>query len=150
MGLEEISIITLGNIRELQHHESLIIRRRLSNGNTRPRYKLENDLTVLISNGDTITIPKGFEWDLSSVPRFLWGLLPPDGLFEFSSIIHDWLYVNKLYSRKFADDEMLKWSKATAGTLNKVSLRNFDNQVRYVSVRLFGWLVWNKRKKGLT
>lgn len=23
---------------------------------------------------------------------------------------------------------------------------NLDNQLRYIAVRLFGWIVWNKRK----
>jgi len=73
------------------------------------------------------------------------GILPPDGDFESASLIHDFLYITKVESRKFADDEMLKWSKVVSGTNNKISLRNLDNQVRYISVRLFGWIVWNRR-----
>jgi hypothetical protein len=29
----------------------------------------------------------------------------------------------------------------------KLSLRNIDNYTRYYGVRLFGWIVWNKKNK---
>lgn len=138
--------ITLENIKGLQKEVSVIVRRRVNNGNTRPRYRLEKSLKIKLSNGFTYMIPEGFEWDLSSVPRLLWGLLPPDGSFELASMIHDYLYINKITTRKFADDEMLLWSKVVSGTNSKVSLRNFDNQVRYIAVRLFGRVVWNRGK----
>lgn len=138
---------SLDNIRALQEEYSIIVRRRLSNGNTRPRYRLENELKLELSNGDTLNLYEHFSWDLSSVPRLLWGILPPDGNFETASLIHDFIYVNKTHSRKFADKEMLKWSMAAAGTKNKISLRNIDNYIRYYAVRIFGWIVWNKRKK---
>lgn len=142
----DYKVISLGNIKGLQKDFSVIVRRRVNNGNTRPLYVLEESLHIELSNRDLITIPHGFKWDLSSVPRPLWGLLPPDGDFELASLIHDYLYINKLYSRKFADKEMLIWSKVVSGTNNKISLRNFDNYVRYIAVRLFGGFVWNKRK----
>jgi hypothetical protein len=101
-----------------------------------------------------ITIPEGFEWDLSTVPRFAWGFLAPDGDFELAYLIHDYLWVNKeemyeffeyydcVFDQKFTDDEMLKWSKVTNGTDAFWSFRNFDNYARYYGVRGFGWLVW--------
>ncbi len=116
---------------------------RIINGNKWNRYVLENDITIKLSNNDIITIPKGFKYDLSSSPRFLWSILPPDGDFAIGALIHDYLYVNKLYNRKFNDLEMLKWSKVMNGT-RKISLRNIDNYTRYYGVRLFGWFVWNK------
>lgn len=137
-------MITLNNVQSLQSYLSVIVRRRVTGSNSKPFYRLEAALRIELSNKITITIPAGFEWDLSSVPRFLWGLLPPDGDFELASLIHDYLYITKLTSRQFADDEMLLWSKAVSGTHNKISIRNFDNQLRYLAVRLFGWLVWRK------
>lgn len=142
------TVITLDNIKALQEDgSSVIVRRRVVGSNSKPYYRLEDSLTLELSDGGLITIPAGFIWDLSSVPRFLWGVLPPDGDFELASAIHDYLYINKVRDRKFSDKEMLLWSKATSGTLNKVSLRNFDNQLRYIAVRLFGWIVWNKKRK---
>ena len=116
---------------------------RIINGTSWNRYVLENDITIKLSNSDIITIPKGFKYDLSSSPRFLWSILPPDGDFAIGALIHDYLYENKLYTRKFNDLEMLKWSVVMNGT-RKISLRNIDNYTRYYGVRLFGWFVWNK------
>ena len=105
------------------------------------QYKLEKALIIELSNGMEITIPKGFEWDLSSVPRIFWSFLPPDGDFIIGALIHDYLYVSKKTSRKFADKEMLLWSNAVNGTM-KISTRKIDNYIRYVGVRMFGWIVW--------
>lgn len=144
-----MSIITINNIKNIEESlgGSVILRRRVNNGNTVPRYRLEEKLVIELSNKLIITVPKNFEWDLSSSPRILWSVFPPDGLWELASLIHDYLYINKIGTQKFADDEMLLWSKAVSGTNNKWSLRNFDNQLRYVAVRLFGWIVYNKRRK---
>lgn len=142
-------LITIENLRETEQGTgfSVIIRRRINNGNTVPRYVLHEPLDVKLSNGDILNIPVGFIWDLSSSPRILWSILPPDGLWELGALVHDFIYVNKTHSRKFADKEMLKWSMAVSGTKNKWSLRNIDNYIRYYAVRLFGWIVWNRRKK---
>ena len=123
---------------------SIVVKRRVVGFNSKSKYRLVEPLSFQLSNGDCIEIPKGFEWDGSSVPRFLWWLLPPDGDFEVGALIHDYLYIKKRelnYTRKFADKEMLLWSKALSGT-NKLSLRNIDNYTRYFAVRLFGWIVW--------
>lgn len=145
-------IITKDNIRELQKEFSVVVRRRVNNGNTKPLYRLEKELFIQLLKGnpyvnEVINIKEGFIWDLSSVPRPLWGLLPPDGDFELASLIHDYLYIYKQVSRKEADKEMLLWSKIISGTNNKISLRNIDNYVRYYAVRAFGWIYWNRRNK---
>ncbi len=136
-------IYTLENIYNQSIINNPVKYSRIINGNKWNRYVLENDITIKLSNNDIITIPKGFKYDLSSSPRFLWSILPPDGDFAIGALIHDYLYVNKLYNRKFNDLEMLKWSKVMNGT-RKISLRNIDNYTRYYGVRLFGWFVWNK------
>lgn len=140
------NVYTMDNVRARSKPLSPVKRQRVTGSNTVSRYRLLESMTFLLSNGEYMEIPQGFEWDLSSVPRILWWLLPPDGDFEIPSLLHDYLYVNKLYSREFADKEMLIWSKVTSGTLNKWSIRNIDNQIRYIAVRAFGWYVWNKRK----
>jgi hypothetical protein len=147
-------MITLENISSLQKEYSLISKTKIRGNNSRPRYRLDVTLKIQLSNGMNITIPKGFEWDLSTVPRFAWGVLAPDGDFELAYLIHDYLWVNKEemaihfeyygmdFNQKFTDDEMLKWAKFTNGT-EKISIRNIDNLIRYYGVRFFGWLVWN-------
>lgn len=91
------------------------------------------DYTFTLTDEKVITVPKGFEWDLSSVPRILWFLFPPYGKFIKGSLIHDYLYRVKGYrTRRFADKQMLYFS-------NKFNKNKLDNYIRYYSVRLFGW-----------
>jgi len=147
-------MIILNNVSNLQEKYSLISKTKIRGNNSRPQYRLDVTLKIQLSNGMNITIPEGFEWDLSTVPRFAWGFLAPDGDFELAYLIHDYLWVNKeemyeffeyydcVFDQKFTDNEMLKWAKVTNGT-QKISLRNIDNYIRYYSVRLLGWLVWD-------
>jgi len=147
-------MIKLHNVNLLQKKYSLISKTKIRGNNSRPRYRLDVTLKIQLSNGMNITIPEGFEWDLSTVPRFAWGFLAPDGDFELAYLIHDYLWINKeemyeffeyydcVFNQKFTDDEMLKWAKVTNGT-EKISFRNIDNYTRYYGVRLFGWLVWD-------
>lgn len=134
-------ILTLYNIRYELMNDNPIKMRRVYGSNKINRYELLEDISFELSNGHVITIPKGYVWDLSSVPRFLWSIFSPDGDFQVAALIHDYLYENNLYGRKFADKEMLLWSNAASGTKRK-SFRNFDNKCRFYAVRLFGWYVW--------
>ena len=137
-------MIKLDNVNQLQKEYSLISKTKIRGNNSRPHYRLDVTLEIQLSNGMNITIPKGFEWDLSSVPRLFWWVFAPDGDFELAYLIHDYLWKEEKenYTRKFTDNEMLKWAKVTNGTDAFWSFRNFDNYARYYGVRVFGWLVW--------
>ena len=137
-------VIKLGNVRSELEKGGVIQRERLYwSTNKWKQYKLLKDVHLELSNKDIITIPKGFEWDLSSVPRLFWAIMPPDGDFEIGALIHDYIYQTKNYSRKFGDLEMFIWSKVTNST-SKWSIKNIDNYVRYYIVRLFGGFVWKR------
>jgi hypothetical protein len=102
-------------------------------------FRLENDLKITLSNGYIIQIPRNFEFDGSSSPRFLWWALPSYGNFFFAALIHDYLYLNQYMhtnigykqAQKLADKEMLIWS-------NEINENKLDNKLRYWAVRLFG------------
>lgn len=141
-------IYTLQNINEHQKEGSIILKSKLVGNNKRPSYFLRNKdgIKFKLSDGNVIHIPENFDWDGSSVPRLFWWLFATDGDFEIASLIHDYLYVYQKqynYKEKFVDKEMLKWSEVLNGT-EKRSFRNFDNKVRYIAVRLFGWFVWRR------
>lgn len=143
-------IYNLTNIKTYQEKQSLILKAKLIGNNSTPNYVLRNEggLNFMLSNGNIIHIPENYSWDGSSVPRLFWWIFSPDGDFEIASLIHDFLYENKKnfkYSRKFVDKEMLQWSYVLNGT-EKRSYRNFDNLTRYYFVRIFGSLVWNKKR----
>ncbi len=99
-------------------------------------FTLCEDLNVELSNGDWITIPKGFKTDLASVPKLLWGFFPPFGVDLIAYLIHDYLYVTKLYNRSFSDKEMYLWAKHLRD-------ENIDPYLRYKTVRVLGGYVWS-------
>lgn len=129
-------VITKENILELLSSEDVIEQSYMFFVKHNKKWKISKSVTIELSTGEVITIPEGYVYDMSSVPRFLWSIISPfnDGL--FGTLIHDYLYVTKIVSRKTADDEYLFWNKITYP--NK-----FDNYLRYIAVRLFGWIVWN-------
>lgn len=100
-------------------------------------FRVERDIKITLSNDAEIVIPKNFEFDGSSAPRFLWWLFPSYGNFFFASLIHDYLYETKFYKQEFADSEMLIWS-------NVLNSNKIDNYFRYFAVRLFGKKVYRK------
>lgn len=122
-------VVDLYNVREyLKTEGSLPIEYIQGSGN---RWRLLREIPIRLTNGNIITVAKGFEWDLSSVPRALWGFKSPYGDFLFAALIHDFLYVTQaaVSSRLEADTEMLIWSC----TINR---NNTDNYHRYIAVRM--------------
>ena len=100
------------------------------------KWKTANELRVELSDKSVLIIPVGFETDLSSVPKFLWGIMPPFGNFLIGALVHDYLYIAKdKRGRKFADKEMLRLS-------NLHNKNKIDNYIRYYGVRVFGALYW--------
>lgn len=138
-------ILTLENIKKQCEVQYPILDRQIFNPKSKwDKYIIEKELIFELSNGDKLVVEKGFLWDKSSMPKILHWLFAPTGKFEIAALIHDKIYkdLKHKYSREFADKEMLLWSKALQKT-NKMSFRNFDNQFRYVGVRLVGSLAWH-------
>jgi len=110
-------------------------------------WELSKSIKVNLSNGTSVTIPKGFETDLSSIPEIWWGIQKPFGDFILAPIVHDWMYrtnyrVEELGvygARRFADREMYRISKVT----NTQKWHNkLDNYLRFLGVRAFGWYTY--------
>jgi hypothetical protein len=62
------------------------------------------DMAYYTSKG-CIVVPKGFESDGCSMPRFFWRLFghPFDMQYLREAILHDWLYKTQIFDRKTAD-----------------------------------------------
>ena len=84
-------------------------------------------------------IPSGFETDFASVPRSLWNVLPPIGKHNRAAVLHDFMYVNNLGSRRLADAHFL--NVMLNDGVNKVQA-----YVMYWGVRIGGSKWW--RAKG--
>ena len=85
----------------------------------------------LLSSNDIIIVSAGFETDLTSIPRIFWAILPPQGEYAKAAIIHDYLYVNAIGSKRYADDVFYE----AMGVLNVAKWRK---EIIYYAVRLFG------------
>ena len=140
-------ILTINNVKEVFTKKNPIVKSRVYGKNTINKYTLINAISIQLTDGKVITIPKGFEWDLASVPKFLWWLMSPDVDSEIAYLIHDYLYINQTLPRKEADLEMYKWAVVTNGTRKKLTARNIDNWLRWKAVVLFGNSVYKKNKK---
>jgi hypothetical protein len=88
----------------------------------------------------TVTVPIGFVTDFASIPRMFWSMLPPDGLYTYPAIVHDFLYWHQSTSRQVADQIMrfamedFRVSTVVSGAI-------------YRSVDLFGGSAWSENKK---
>jgi len=115
------------------------------------RWFLAEDMEIVLSDKRVITITKGFETDLSSIPSFLWGLFKPFDKGLLGDLIHDYLweekmaetlYFNNAYkAQKFADDERLKWRKKLAKEFK------IKNWITHAALRVFGGKYYSGKKK---
>ena len=115
------------------------------------RWFLADDLEIVLSDGRTIIIPKGFETDLSSIPSMLWGIFKPFDKGLLGDIIHDYLWTIKhselihhgtsYKARKFSDEERLRWRKKLA---KEFKIKNY---LTHKAVRIFGGGVYSGKRK---
>lgn len=98
----------------------------------KPHWELSKSFKVVLSSGEKITIKKGFETDLASIPRLFWFILPPFGKYNRAAVVHDYLYKQKT-PRSVADREFLFLLKE-----DNVGL--FVRTCFYLAVRCFGWI----------
>lgn len=108
-------------------------------------WELQENIKLILSNGDKITIPIGMKTDGRSSPRFLRAILPQFTKHILVYLIHDWLYINdykwdELGTKKaqmFADKEMLYWQ-------NRLKMNPIESYLCYYAVRVFGRRVFVK------
>lgn len=132
-------IITKHNVVEQLETDDLIIQSYVYSSKHKKYWKLKKPLTIYLQTKESIiTIPEGFVYDMATVPKWLWSIIRPFNDALFGTLIHDYLYIHKdahTLTRKEVDKEYLLWNNLT----NK---NKFDNYVRYIFVRAFGWLWW--------
>ena len=105
-----------------------------------------------------ITVPNGFIYDGTSVPRFLWSIfgIYPDGIHRPASLIHDFMYKNKglvpdeSYTSYFIDTWLIthhQWRRNDVDRLFCRMLRDlgvskFKRRIMFYAVRIFGYFWW--------
>ncbi len=100
-----------------------------------------------------VTIPKDFEFDLASIPRFFWRFVAPFELSIAAPLIHDYLYryQGKIPSKYISDDHIFTRKQADKIFLHLMideGVPNWKAKIAYRAVRIFGRRAWNKHKKG--
>lgn len=93
-----------------------------------------------LGSNKVIRVPIDFETDFASVPRVFWWLIPPWGRYGKAAILHDWLYVSKLYDRLAADRLFLE-------AMTVLAVPVWKRCTMYIAVRLFGWIPYRKHLK---
>jgi hypothetical protein len=111
-------------------------------------YRLEEDMEYWLGGDETgviIVVPKGFETDFASIPRFFQRLLPKLDKHRRAAILHDFLYARhglNIYSRDVCDGIFLEAMKI-------LEVPKWKRFTMYQAVRRFGWLAWRGHEKRL-
>lgn len=82
-----------------------------------------------------VKVPVGFVTDFASIPRIFWSVLPPDDLYTYAAIIHDFLYWEQPVSREEAD-LILKFA------MQDFKVDSATIQTIYGGVRVGGNVAW--------
>ena len=106
---------------------------------------------VYSMHGKQYVIPKGFQFDGASVPKFLAQFLSPVGVLLIGGLIHDYGYKYEtllLKNKKTIGIKSQKWMDETFRDINiEVNGFYFLNYLAYWALRLGGFVAWNKHRK---
>jgi len=103
----------------------------------RPRFVFIDDYALTIPDGRKIIIPKGYETDFATIPKFAWNLFPP--LHEdviFAALAHDYFYDNwRLSKIRVVFPEVIK-RKWCDQLFLKMCTMNWRKYVMYWTLRI--------------
>jgi hypothetical protein len=123
---------------------------------------LEEDVSVVVNSNELskvvgIKIPKGFQFDLSTIPRFLWSIIAPFELSIIAPLVHDFIYVNKgnltinesniVIKSNVEDSFNMSRLEADSIFLDHMKLEGIGFIKRwfaYLGVRIFGGIFWKE------
>ena len=110
------------------------------------QWRLEADYTY--RDGDTaITVPAGFRFDLSSVPRLFWPLIAPFELSVAGPLVHDFLYRHGGRAPEGAVEPPRTYTRREADGLFRTMIEAegvpaWRRTIAYLAVRAFGGGAW--------
>ena len=101
-------------------------------------------------NGTKYIIPSGFKFDGASIPKFLHTFLSPVGVLLLGGLVHDYAYKYAALQPKKGALLLLDQKKADEifRDINiEINRFYFMNYLAYWSLRLGGFMAWNKHRK---
>ena len=105
-----------------------------------------------VLNGNKYVIPAGFKFDGASIPKFLHPFLSPVGVLLIGGLVHDYAYKYATLLRQNKKDTMGVISQKKADEIFRdinIGVNGFYlmNYLAYWSLRLGGFVAWNKHRK---
>ena len=85
--------------------------------------------------GYEMTVPAGFRWDSASIPKRFQDRIARWGRHSYASLIHDWLYDQRIGTRERADEIFYV-------LLLEDGVGKFKSWIMYKAVRLGGRRAW--------
>ena len=101
-------------------------------------------------NGTKYVIPAGFKFDGASIPKFLHTFLSPVGVLLLGGLVHDYAYKYAALKPKKGAVLLLDQKKSDEifRDINiEINGFYFMNYLAYWSLRLGGFMAWNKHRK---
>ena len=103
-------------------------------------------------NGTKFVIPAGFKFDGASIPKFLHTFLSPVGVLLIGGLVHDYAYKYQTLLNKNKKDTMGVITQKKADEIFRdinIEINGFYlmNYLAYWSLRLGGFMAWNKHRK---
>jgi hypothetical protein len=119
--------------------------------NGRPEWELVDEVRFFDATlGCFLIAPKGYKFDLASIPRPLWGVIAPFELSTLAPLFHDLIYEFKgnlpqtnvipfpfhRLTQKDADDLFFR-------LMEQEGVSGWKRYTAYIAVRAAGWTYWN-------
>ena len=112
-------------------------------------WEIANDFEYEL-NGTKYVIPAGFKFDGASIPKFLHTFLSPVGVLLLGGLVHDYAYKYAALQPKKGAVLLLDQKKSDEifRDINiEINGFYFMNYLAYWSLRLGGFMAWNKHRK---
>ena len=113
-------------------------------------WEITEDFHFTLSN-EAYKIPKGFQFDGASVPKFLATFLSPTGVLLMGGLIHDYGYKYATLMKKNQNNIGYKdqafMDKLFRDICIEVNGFKFLNYLAYWALRLAGFVAWNGHKR---
>jgi len=103
-------------------------------------------------NGEKFVIPAGFKFDGASIPKFLHTFLSPVGVLLMGGLVHDYAYKYETLLKTNKKDTLGVLTQKKADQIFRdinIQINGFYlmNRLAYYSLRLGGFMAWNKHRK---
>ena len=103
-------------------------------------------------NEEKFVIPAGFKFDGASIPKFLHTFLSPVGVLLIGGLVHDYAYKYETLLKENKKDTMGVITQKKADEIFRdinIEINGFYlmNYLAYWSLRLGGFMAWNKHRK---